>query len=350
MRISAIDGIRQAARSLWNRHVTNALILMYHRVAEVNSDPWWLSVTPQHFAEHLEILRKHMRPIHLQELTKVLPNGNIPRQSVAVTFDDGYADNLYNAKPLLEKHDVPATIFLVTGYLGQDREFWWDELDRLLLRTGVLPGSLCLNINGSTYHWEQREDTHHGKDDHSRQRDLNDRRRTPSSRYSLYRALWQLLQPLLESERQSLLNELLVWANAKPQARPTHRILSFQEVITLARGELIEVGSHTVTHPVLSTLPAVLQRDEILRSKATLEEMLKHPVNSFSYPYGNYTSQTVAIIRESGFTCACSTAPRAVERGADRFQLPRIEVQDWDGEEFARQLASRWKTVKEVSA
>ena len=66
-----------------------------------------------------------------------------------VTFDDGYADNLWNAKPLLERYDVPAAVFVTTGYAGQDREFWWDELETLLLeRAGRCRKRCTLNING----------------------------------------------------------------------------------------------------------------------------------------------------------------------------------------------------------
>jgi peptidoglycan/xylan/chitin deacetylase (PgdA/CDA1 family) len=147
---------------------------------------------------------------------------------------------------------------------------------------------------------------------------------------------------LPDSERLNLLNELLAWARAEPQVRPTHRALSLQEIVTLAQGKLIEIGSHTVTHPVLSTLCGDLQRNEVQQSKVMLEEILGHPVISFAYPYGarsTYTDETITIVRAAGFACACSTLTGFVERGVDCFQLSRVQVQDWNGEEFARQLS-----------
>jgi peptidoglycan/xylan/chitin deacetylase (PgdA/CDA1 family) len=112
-------------------------------------------------------------------------------------------------------------------------------------------------------------------------------------------------------------------------------------VVRLARGELIEVGAHTVTHSVLSALPAAAQRDEIQRSKAHLEEILGHAVSNFAYPYGtrsDYTAGTVAVVQEAGFASACSNFAGVVRHGTDRFQLPRVLVRNWTGDEFARQL------------
>jgi peptidoglycan/xylan/chitin deacetylase (PgdA/CDA1 family) len=279
--------------------------------------------------------------MRLQQLVTALQDGNLPRRPLVITFDDGYADNLLNAKPVLERYDVPATVFLATGYLGHNREFWWDELDRLLLQPGTLPETLRLSINGSAYEWRLDEAAHYSEDAHRRYCHWKAWEEAPSPRHFLYYSLWQLLRPLLEDERQKVLNELLVWASAKPETRPTHRTLSLEEGLTLARGKLIEVGSHTVTHSALAALPAVLQRDEIQRSKVHLEEILGHPVTSFAYPYGgpsDYTAETAAIVREAGFACACSTLAGVVGRTTDRFQLPRVQVNDWDGEEFARQL------------
>src|SRR5262245_13457331 len=118
---------------------TRGLILMYHRVAELPLDPWGLAVSPGHFAEHLQVLHKHGQPLALSRAVARLQEHRLRRGTLVVTFDDGYSDNLYLARPLLERYDVPATVFLVTGYIGGDREFWWDELENILLQPEILP-------------------------------------------------------------------------------------------------------------------------------------------------------------------------------------------------------------------
>lgn len=318
---------------------------MYHSVAEVDSDPWSLSVTPQHFAEQLEVIRKYAHPARLQQLTQELEAGKHSRRSIVITFDDGYANNLHNAKPLLERYDIPATVFVASGYVESEREFWWDELERLLLQPGPLPKKLELEINGSNYHWELGKAAYYSEDDYRQDRSWGvEQQSDPTPRHFLYRSLHQLLQPLLEDERRRMLNKLLTWAGAQPKGRLTHRSLTMVEVSTLEQGELLEVGSHTVTHPFLSALPVALQRDEIQQSKARLEEIIGHPVSSFAYPYGDYTAESIAVVQEAGFTCACSCVVNSVQPYTDQFQLPRLEVKDWDGEEFARRL-SRWFDV-----
>jgi peptidoglycan/xylan/chitin deacetylase (PgdA/CDA1 family) len=130
---------------------------MYHAVAEGCTDPWSLCVSPQRFARQLEVLRKHAQPTRLQQLVAAFHGGEISRRAVIVTFDDGYADNLFSAKPLLESFDIPATVFLTAGYIGDSREFWWDELDKLLLQPGTIPKILRLSVNGIPHQWELGE-------------------------------------------------------------------------------------------------------------------------------------------------------------------------------------------------
>jgi peptidoglycan/xylan/chitin deacetylase (PgdA/CDA1 family) len=210
-------------------------------------------VTPQHFADHLEALQKNYHPVSLKELTHAIKEGRIPDNAIAVTFDDGYADNLYAAKPLLEHYNTPATVFVTAGYIGQEKKFNWDESN----------------------------------------------------------------------------------------ADADHRPLSADEVLKLAEGNLIEIGAHTMTHPVLSNLAIAEQRTEIFKSKTFLEKILQRPISSFAYPYGarsDYTRDTVSIIEEAGFDCACSNFPGFVRKGADIYELPRVLVRDWDGREFIRRL------------
>lgn len=109
----------------------------------------------------------------------------------------------------------------------------------------------------------------------------------------------------------------------------------------MARGDLVEIGAHTLTHTALPMLPIGSQKEEITASKTRLEKLLGRPVTSFSYPYGHLSPETVAAIREAGFEYACSTVEEVAGSSADPFQLPRIMVTDRDGERFARLLA-RW--------
>lgn len=345
MSIPGLTRLRGAAQWLRNKFVGKGLILLYHRVAELPSDPYRLCVTPQYFAEHLEVLKKSYQPMPLQQLVQALRDGGFPDQAVAVTFDDGYIDNLYQAKPLLGRSAIPATVFVTTGFIRQEGECWWDELDRLLLQPGTLPATLRLNVSGNAYQWELSEAVHYGEEDLRRYRRWSVLEKDdPSRRHFLYRSLYQLLRPLSKKERRRVLDELLAWAHAESLARPTHRVLSPDEVLHLAEGGLVEVGAHSETHPVLSKLSVADQRVEIEGSKARLEEILGRPVTSFAYPYGGrsqFTAETVAIVREAGFSLACSTLAEVVWRGTNCFRLPRVAVQDWNGEEFARRLR-RW--------
>ncbi|NEQ79828.1 MAG: polysaccharide deacetylase family protein [Moorea sp. SIO2I5] len=334
--------LEQTAWRLKNKIMPGVLILMYHRVAEVDSDPWSLCVTPEHFAEHLEVLRKHRYPLSLQQLTQTIRVRQPIKRSVVITFDDGYADNFYNAKPLLKRYDIPATVFVTTGGIGHSREFWWDELDRLLLQPGILPEILQLNINGSTYTWELGKAAYYSQADYQFYRHWSASGiEDPSFRHTLYRSLYELLYPLSTHKREKVLEAIRVWANAEPIGRSTHRSMSREELLALEEGGLIEVGAHTVTHPFLSKLPVASQQDEIQQSKHYLEEILGHPVTSFSYPHGDYTADTISIIQEAGFTCACCSLVDRVQEHSNSFLLPRVEVQDWDGKTFARWL-SRW--------
>ena len=111
----------------------------------------------------------------------------------------------------------------------------------------------------------------------------------------------------------------------------------------LAQGGLIEIGAHTVTHSVLAALTPSSQREEIKESKRFLEELLGRKVASFAYPYGrrcDYSEQSVALVREAGFAHACSNFAGVVGRNSDLFQLPRVQVRDWDGDEFAGRLSA----------
>lgn len=327
---------------MWLSAQPRSVILLYHRVAEISTDPQLLSVTPERFGEHLEILRRDYHPISLQQLNKSLLNKTIPHRGVVITFDDGYVDNLYNAKPLLEHYGIPATVFVTSGYIGQGREFWWDELERTLLMPKSLPESLKVLINNKIYLWKI--------DDLSNSNGLNCKKYrywdvtindTPTVLHQAYRELCSLLRLMDDSSRQKVLNELVDWAGLKEVFRPDYRALSAAEICALAENGLIEVGCHTQTHPVMTLLSRKDQIEEIHGSKKCLESILGKRVTSFSYPYGgrsDYTIDSIEAVKNAGFICACSNYAGIIKQKTDIFQLPRFLVRDWDGEEFSRRL------------
>lgn len=323
-----------------------SLILLYHRVAVLQSDPQLLSVTPQHFGEHLEILKRHFHPLGLHHVMDNAERNRVRSRSVVITFDDGYADNLDNARPLLEAADVPATVFVVAGHLDGQREFWWDELERILFETVGLPSRLSLSLSGEHDEWDVGESTAYTVEQQERHAPWNVLQiEDPTARHRLYRELFDRLRSLRHDRRQAALDRLLGWAGHDAMVRPTHRPLSVDQMIRLAGDGLIDIGAHTVTHSVLSALSIEDQRMEIAECRKLLEGALGRPVTTFSYPFGtrrDYTRETVTLVRELGFSIACSNYAGLVQGGTDRFQLPRFLVRDWDGDTFLRQLEEAW--------
>lgn len=339
MRIPGSGRVRLVGRRLQNRLSPGAVILLYHRVGEFDQDPLQLAVSRTHFEEHLQVLSKIYRPSSLQELTVSLKSRRVPQFGAVVTFDDGAADNLHNAKPLLERYNIPATVFVATEYCHGLREFWWDELERLFLVSADLPERLSLSLNGISREWNLRSTKPFVAAEH---RDWNVlAKASPTSRHAVYQDVSAVLRELPVAERFDQIAKLQKWAGLESKPRKTHRALTHDEIRQLAEGGLIEVGAHTVNHPALSTLSPPDQITEIIESKRELESILNRPVTSFAYPYGtkdDYTRESVDAVRQAGFTCACSNYTGVVQPRTDLFELPRFVVRDWDGNEFEQRL------------
>jgi peptidoglycan/xylan/chitin deacetylase (PgdA/CDA1 family) len=335
---------RAGALLRWARRTLapQAAVLLYHRVADVACDPWRLCVTPGHFAEHCEVLARRALVRSLPDLLGALAGGRLPRRAVAITFDDGYADNLAQAGPRLAARGLPATVFVTAGAVGAPREFWWDELEGLLLADRPLPASLTLAVAGRTHRWELDEDAAGVAISAEASRAWEPwQDRHPSRRHALYRTLYDLLFPISAGERASLLDALAGWAGVTPAARASHRTLTAAELRQLSSERSIDVGCHTLTHQPLSTLPLETQRREIVEARDRLQALSGRPVRSFAYPYGrrcDYDTGTVALVRALGFDGACSNFPGLVGRSTDPFEVPRFQVRDWDGDTFERQL------------
>ncbi len=333
-----IKRMQRAGELLQRWRTPPALILMYHRVAEPTADPWELAVSPQRFAEQMAVLREWGQVLPLRELVRRFEAGTLPPRTVAVTFDDGYADNLHRALPVLEKYGVPATFFIATGCLESACEFWWDELDRIFLEPGRLPDALGLTLGGNRHWWKLGRDAVLTEEAAARWRSWRAGDPPPTRRHRIYRAIWEQLVGRPPAEQREVLAQLRTWADTDRTARPSHRTLTPVEARRLADSERVELGAHTVSHVSLDRLEAPQQHTEITRSKCRLEALLGRPVTSFSYPYGNYTRATVQILRSVRFERACTTAHDALRPPTDPLTLPRMHVPNVGHEAFLQRL------------
>lgn len=328
------------------RFIPGAMILLYHRVTDLPTDPQLLAVTPRHFQEHLEILRRECHLTSLGSFLDRLRNGGFPARTVVVTLDDGYADNLYEAKPLLERFNIPATVFVTANSIGSRREFWWDELERIFLRSRDLPGVLLLRVDGFEHRYDLGTAASCPPDQLKRYAQWNvESSCEPSERHGVYRALIKLLRRLSAATRRDLLDQILRWCRADAEGRPTHRSLTAEELLRLVDGGLVGVGAHGLSHSVLALLTLEEQKADILGSKLKLEGILGSKIDHFAYPFGSpddYTKVTAALVRDAGFMSACANYPGLVWNTRNRYEWPRMLVRDWDGDEFCRRLRSWW--------
>lgn len=330
-----------------NRLRRKTLILMYHRVVDLEHDSFKLAVSPQHFLEHMEVLSRDFNPISLTQLADTLKEGKEPiRNSVVVTFDDGYADNFIHAKPILEQTDVPATIFAAANHLGKEEEFWWDRLERIMMDPAQLPDSLTLSLESELFEW---------KNDSANEEYINPVTNDTvwtfyssgniEPRHSLFRQLYSKLRLIPDHERQESLNYLEQWSDVETEARTTYLSMSHNQIQDTASGGLIKIGSHTMNHHNLAALTRNDQFSEIVDSRKVLQDLTGKDVTTFSYPFGyrgeHYTEETVEIVKSAGYSCACSGFPGWTLRKTDLFQLPRYVVFDWDAETFEEQI-NKW--------
>jgi peptidoglycan/xylan/chitin deacetylase (PgdA/CDA1 family) len=305
------------------RILGGALILGYHRVADVDTDVYDVCVSTRYFDEHMVALNKFARPISLSALVQHLKDDSLPPKSVAVTFDDGYADNLHQAKPILEKYQVPATVFVCTGFLG--KEFWWDELERLVMSSRADLSTLHLQVGEKLFV--------------SNQPRVSPEADTVESRRQFRHALYDFILALNVEGQHNAMTMIRSWSGTSSDKATTSRAMSDKELLQLADGGLIELGSHTRHHPMLPQLSFEEQKAEIVSGKDDLDEILGRTTEGFSYPNGKATPSAKQIVQAAGFTYACTSLHDVVRNGNDEYELTRFWQKDVDGESFMRGLS-----------
>jgi peptidoglycan/xylan/chitin deacetylase (PgdA/CDA1 family) len=249
----------------------------------------------------------------LDEAIQRLARGALPARAAAITFDDGYADNHGVALPILRRRGVTATFFIATGYL--DGGCMWN--DRIIAAIRHCPrSSLELDDLGLGNH-------------------------ALTSMADMRGAIQVLLNRakyLPGAEREDLAKRITDVANVPP---PKDLMLTTSQVRAL-RADGMQIGAHTVSHPILARECRENARREVIESKTSLEEVLREPVSLFAYPNGkpgvDYLHEHVALVRDAGFAAAVSTSWGAADRNADFMQLPRFTPWDRTAGRFGLRL------------
>ena len=292
------------------------VVLLYHRIAEDHNDPFLLSVSPQRFEEHMAIVKRYAEPV---TLAGVLQRKRHPR--VAVTFDDGYADNVQPGGAILQAASVPATVFVTSGSIGSDKPLWPLRLEELFRLGEARADRLDLEIGGTAF-------------------SIHTPRGTNSAEALM--AAHDLLtprHPMVIAEAMSQLEDHF----GGDVATVGRRMLSGQEVQAMANSDIFTIGAHTRSHAWLSALGRVELEDEIAGSRRDLEGLTGRPVTEFAYPFGtriSFDRAAANAVRRAGFSLACTTFDDPHAPGTSRYLLPRRPVYDWDGPRFEAMLSS----------
>jgi peptidoglycan/xylan/chitin deacetylase (PgdA/CDA1 family) len=265
------------------------------------------------------VLQRRASVLSLQEAINALDAGRLPPRAAVLTFDDGYGDTVDRVLPLLERNGVPATVFVTPGTPGE--AFWWDELAGMLLQQPVSP-TLELELRGRKQLWSLSD------------QGASSVNQVRSRRHALS-AVAAELRGLSVAERDEQMSRIRAWSG-RPEARvaAAHRGLTVEEIRHLAKSRQIEIGAHTMSHPVLPSLPESAQLREIEESRSCLEWITGKAVTLFSYPHGSYTASTMAAVRNSGFVAACCSMRDVASARSNRLALPRLWVADLDGPRF----------------
>ena len=315
-----------------------AIILLYHRIADVEIDPQLLCVSPAHFSEHMQVLREFYHPKSLVDIYQEKKVKHFPNQSVMITFDDGYADNFLVAQNILNASEIPATVFVTSRMVDNKKEYWWDELERVFLSPNPLPRQLEMEINNEIISFVFDSELPRNAFEA-----WNVLSQSPlNSRQDAYLFLMSFLRKSNFSARENLLSEIFAWAGLdRNTGRLKNLSVSSKLLSSLPKNGSLDVGAHTVTHPQLSSLTQSEQESEISGSKSDLEKLFDHPIRAFAYPFGergDYSEDSIKLVKKAGFSCACSNFSGLTTWMTDPFQLPRYIVRDWDGATFSKKL------------
>lgn len=316
-----IGGLFIRLRRLFKKEV---IILAYHRILDTHDDESYLfdeeliSANSDAFLWQINFLKKHYDVISFAELSQRLAsNKPLTGRELIITFDDGFSDNYSNAYRLLDSVDIPAVFYISTGYIGADKTFWFNEVVHAI----KVAKKLSFSIADTTYDFE-------------------------SSKKNKEKAIQLVLNQLKEipnSERLNAIESLYRELDFRAYAIPASELPMTWENINEMASNNMEIGSHAVSHPILSRLTDEEMQQEIIDSKNTIETMTKKVCRTIAYPVGGrnaFTEKVQKISETAGYEYGLSYISGNNKANAlNKYSLARLHVERYtSNEEFKLML------------
>ena len=312
------------------RHRT-ALILYYHSVAD---DPQEFSayintaiaIETERFRRHMQLLCKRYHPVTLDEIRRWLAGETeLPPRSVAVTFDDGFADNYAVAAPVMEEYGIRGTFYLTAHSVEHQTLPWFCKVHYLFDRWTASGQSFEDNESGQRFRVDSPEE------------------RAVAYRHFGYPCA---RSPIEEQEKWIAKIESLIGVSYDSANAP--KMMTWNQADELARrGHLI--GNHTFSHPNVAHLTPEDQRSEIERSDRLLRERLACPIDHFSYPHPclnpQWDTASQELIAKAGYKTIVLTEPGWVTRQASPLQLPRVTIGNLTSDEFLWKIETAFAQI-----
>ena len=289
-------------------------ILIFHRV-HARADPLFPSeVHADFFVDCMQWIKGWFNVLPLDDAVTAFAGRSLPDRALAITFDDGYADNATVALPILRRLGLHATFFIATGFLDGGR-MWNDTVIEVV--RAHRKRELDLSTLGLGVH------------------DVS----SVQSRRAVIAALLGDLKYRPHAERAALVERVAATSGVELPPGPMMSLDQLRELAAAGMG----IGAHTVTHPILANLPEADARREIADGRDALEGLVRQPVKLFAYPNGkpdvDYRAAHVDMVQKLGFAAAASTKRGAARWGDSLFELPRFTPWDRTPERYGARLA-----------
>lgn len=294
----------------------NIAVLMYHRIIDSDYTFWQLNVSPKTFEKHIKYISENYKVLRLEEEWSDIVVSD--EKYVVITFDDGYVDNYRFALPILEKYQVPATIFVSTDLIDTDDMYWWDELEKIFIVDKYVGEFVFAGIQYKIA-------------------DLNDRRKVCLT-------IRNRIKDMSSAERRNSMSELRSVMKVEQSFTSELRCVNTSELIRMAESPYVTIGGHTKSHLSMGKVhSAELLHSEMEESLEILEKKIGKKIEVFAYPFGgaeDWCDASDQIMVECGIKKSVLVKNGNVSIDDKMYNIPRHMI--FDSEDIVKKMRKIW--------